>query len=58
MKNQHRKRLALTMGVMGVAAAVALMADPQPVNAQGNAPDLSAMPEAKPGNATMIELGK
>lgn len=58
MKNQHRKRLALTMGVMGVAAALALMADPQPVNAQGNAPDLAAMPEAKPGNATMIELGK
>lgn len=58
MKNQHRKRLALTMGVMGVATAVALMADPQSVNAQGNAPDLAAMPEAKPGNATMIELGK
>jgi cytochrome c peroxidase len=58
MKNQHRKRLALTMGAMGVAAAVALMADPQPVNAQGNAPDLAAMPEVKPGNATMIELGK
>ena len=58
MKNQHRKRLALTMGVMGVAAAVALMADPQPVNAQGNAPDLAAMPDVKPGNATMIELGK
>lgn len=58
MKNQHRKRLALTMGVMGVATAVALMADPQSVNAQGNAPDLAAMPEVKPGNATMIELGK
>ena len=58
MKNQHRKHLALTMGVMGVAAAVALIADPQPVNAQGNALDLAAMPEAKPGNATMIELGK
>ena len=58
MKNQHRKRLALTMGVMGVATAVALMADPQSVNAQGNAPDLAAMPEAKPGNVTMIELGK
>lgn len=58
MKNQHRKRLALTMGVMGVATAIALIADPQSVNAQGNAPDLAAMPEAKPGNATMIELGK
>ena len=58
MKNQHRKRLALTMGVMGVTAAVALTADPQAVNAQANALDLAAMPEAKPGNATMIELGK
>lgn len=58
MKNQHRKRLALTMGVMSVAAAVALMADSPPVNAQANAPDLAAMPESKPGNATMIELGK
>lgn len=58
MKNQHRKHLALTMGVMGVAAVVALMVDPQPANAQANAPDLAAMPEAKPGNATMIELGK
>jgi cytochrome c peroxidase len=58
MKNQHRKRLVLTMGVMGVATAVTLMVDPQPVNAQGNAPDLATMPEVKPGNATMIELGK
>jgi cytochrome c peroxidase len=53
MKNQHRKRLALTVGALGLAGVISLSA-----NAQNAAPDLAAMPESKPGNAAMIELGK
>jgi cytochrome c peroxidase len=58
MKIQQRKRFTQALGAISVATAVTLGAAWQPAIAQGNAPDLAAMPEVKPGNAAMIELGK
>ncbi len=58
MKNQQRKRFTQALGAIGLAAAVTLAGGVQPAIAQGNAADLAAMPEVKPGNPAMIELGK
>lgn len=58
MKNQHRKRFKQGVGVIGLAAAVMLTAGMHPAIADNNVPDLAPMPDVKPGNAAMIELGK
>ncbi len=58
MKIQQRKRFTQALGAIGLVAAVTLTVGMQPAIAQNNAPDLAPMPEAKPGNAAMIELGK
>ena len=58
MKSQHSERLTHALRVIGVVTAVTLFLGLQPVNAQIKGPDLAAMPEVKPGNAAMIELGK
>jgi cytochrome c peroxidase len=54
MNDPYRKTLARSLGAIGLAAAVTLAAG----TAGAAAPDLAPMPESKPGNAAMIELGK
>ncbi len=58
MKNQHRKRIPQAFCAIGLATAVTLAAGVQPAVAESSAPDLAPMPDVKPGNAAMIELGK
>jgi cytochrome c peroxidase len=61
MKIQQRKRsvqFAQALGAIGLVTAVTLTVGAPPAIAQNNAPDLAAMPDVKPGNAAMIELGK
>lgn len=58
MKIQQRKRFTQALGTIGLVTAVTLTIGIQPVFAQSKAPDLAPMPEVKPGNAAMIELGK
>lgn len=55
MKKHHRKRFTRTIGL---AAALLLTGGAQCVVAQNNAQALAPMPEVKPGNAAMIELGR
>jgi cytochrome c peroxidase len=50
-------RFAQALGAVGLVAAVGLVSAPAAL-AQNNAADLAPMPEVKPGNAAMIELGK
>lgn len=58
MKSLHSKRLASMLGLGGLAVAITLTIGLRTAEAQGSAPDLAPMPETKPGNAAMIELGK
>lgn len=58
MKNQRRKRFAQALGTAGLAAAIGLALVAHPAMAQVKFPDLTPMPDVKPGNAAMIELGK
>lgn len=56
MKIQRRNRIAHALGTIGLTVGMSVAA--LSAQAQGAAADLEALPEAKPGNATMIELGK
>jgi cytochrome c peroxidase len=58
MKIQHRTRPGHALGAIGLAAVVALTLSAPVAMAQNHAPVLEPMPVTKPGNATMIELGK
>lgn len=58
MKNTYPRRISQALGAVGLATAVALACGVQSAGAQTHAPDLAPMPEVKPGNAAMIELGK
>jgi len=58
MKNKHRRRFSPVLNAIGLATVVALTAGVHPAIAQSAAPDLVPMPETKPGNEAMVELGK
>lgn len=58
MKNQHPKGLVQALRTIGLTTVMGLGIGLQNVNAQHAALDLAPMPESKPGNATMIELGR
>lgn len=58
MKNTYPRRITQTLGAVGLATAITLACGVQSAGAQTTAPDLAPMPEVKPGNAAMIELGK
>ena len=58
MKYEHRKRFAQVTAVIGLATAVVLTIGAPHAIAQSKTPALAAMPESKPGNPAMIELGK
>jgi len=57
MSTTHSKRLARGAAALGLAAAAWLLPG-LPATAQTPGPDLAPMPEAKPGNPVMIELGR
>jgi len=57
MKSKPCRRFAHVLGAVGLVAAAGLLSTPT-VHAQSKAPDITPMPEVKPGNAAMIELGK
>lgn len=57
MKSKPYKRFAQALGAVGLVAAVGLLGS-QAAQAQTKTLDLTPMPEVKPGNAAMIELGK
>lgn len=57
MKSKPCKRLAQAVGTVGLAAVVGFISIPAAI-AQSKSPDIAPMPEVKPGNAAMIELGK
>lgn len=56
MKTRRRKHIAQALGVLGLG--IVLSAVSVTAQAQSVVPDLEAMPEGKPGNEVMIELGK
>lgn len=58
MKSQHRRRFTQAMETVGLAAAIGMTLVVLPSSAQVKAPELAPMPEARPGNVAMIELGK
>ena len=58
MKYEHRKRFAQVTAVIGLATTVVLAVGAPHAIAQSKKPALAAMPESKPGNALMIELGR
>lgn len=58
MKSKQSTCFIPALRLAGVAAAVTLTFGLQPAMAQSKAPDLAPMPDVKPGNAAMIELGK
>lgn len=58
MNSQQRKRFTQALGTAGLAAAIGMALVTFPSTAQVKAPDLTPMPDVKPGNPAMIELGK
>lgn len=58
MKSQHRKRFTQALGTAGLLAALGMALVALPSTAQIKAPELAPMPDVKPGNPAMIELGK
>jgi len=57
MKSKLCKRFVQTLGAVGLVAAAGVLGVPAAL-AQSKTSDIVPMPEAKPGNAAMVELGK